>query len=68
MKHQEIPVLWRTSTWSNGTNCVEVAAGGGTVRVRDSGNRSGPRLAVPSAAWQVFTRELGRSSHEAALG
>lgn len=39
---------WRTSTYSgsNGGECVEVAARGGHVLIRDSKNRQGPVLRV----------------------
>ena len=50
---------WRTSTYSNGSsNCVEVASQPGAVAVRDTKDRSGPRLAVRSADWAAFTRRL----------
>ncbi|MDF5758388.1 DUF397 domain-containing protein [Spongiactinospora sp. TRM90649] len=47
---------WRTSSRSGGDgNCVEVAfASDGVVGVRDSKNRSGPRLEFAPAEWQAF--------------
>ncbi|TDC77009.1 DUF397 domain-containing protein [Micromonospora sp. KC606] len=46
---------WRTSTRSTGNgNCVEVAAVGARVAVRDSKDRSGPALAFPESAWAAF--------------
>ncbi|TDB71847.1 DUF397 domain-containing protein [Micromonospora sp. KC721] len=46
---------WRTSTRSIGNgNCVEVAAVGAGVAVRDSKNRPGPVLVFPASAWTAF--------------
>ncbi|WP_433392518.1 DUF397 domain-containing protein [Micromonospora sp. KLBMP9576] len=46
---------WRTSTRSVGNgNCVEVAAAGDRVAVRDSKDRPGPVLAFPAPAWRAF--------------
>ncbi|MFE9655364.1 DUF397 domain-containing protein [Micromonospora sp. NPDC006431] len=46
---------WRTSTRSSGNgNCVEVAAVGGRIAVRDSKDRPGPVLAFGPAAWAAF--------------
>jgi hypothetical protein len=47
-------IKWRTSTASNGTNCVEVAFTDQAVLVRDSTNRSGAMLALPPSAWRAF--------------
>ncbi|MGK5496943.1 DUF397 domain-containing protein [Streptomyces sp. URMC 125] len=48
--------VWRKSSYSGGDggNCVEVAAGPGAVRVRDSKDREGGALAFPPAAWSAF--------------
>jgi Domain of unknown function (DUF397) len=52
---------WRTSTYSNGSsNCVEVASQPGAVAVRDTKNRTGPRLAVRPADWRAFTSRVQR--------
>ncbi|MGH3771229.1 MAG: DUF397 domain-containing protein [Pseudonocardiaceae bacterium] len=53
--------VWRTSsyTYANGA-CVEVAPASGAVRVRDSKNRTGPALTVPTPAWQAFLTTLTR--------
>ncbi|SCL24322.1 protein of unknown function [Micromonospora rhizosphaerae] len=46
---------WRTSTRSSGNgNCVEVAAVGGRIAVRDSKDRRGPALIFAPAAWAAF--------------
>lgn len=52
----EIALSWHKSSYSNseGGACVEVAACPGTVRVRDSKDKAGPRLAFAPAAWAAF--------------
>ncbi len=54
-----IEVGWRTSSYS-GTNggCVEVAPTPDAVLVRDSKNRTGPALTVPTPAWHAFLTTL----------
>jgi len=50
-----VEIGWRTSSYSNGaTACVEVAPAPDAVLVRDSKNRTGPALTVPTPAWQAF--------------
>ncbi|MBM0240034.1 DUF397 domain-containing protein [Micromonospora sp. ATA32] len=52
---------WCTSTRSIGNgNCVEVAAAGGRIAVRDSKDRLGPVLAFPPSAWVAFLAALDR--------
>lgn len=48
-------IVWRTSSYSgpNG-GCVEVGPAPRGVLVRDSKDRPGPALAVPTPAWQAF--------------
>lgn len=48
------PLTWRTSSRSQGTNCVEVAAHLGAVLVRDSKDRGGPVLRFSHDAWSAF--------------
>ncbi len=49
------PAGWRTSSYSNvGGECVEVAAAGGIVGVRDTKDRAGVALTFSPAAWQRF--------------
>ena len=44
---------WRKSSYSGGEggNCLEVQAAPDTVKVRDSKNPAGPRLAFTPRAW-----------------
>lgn len=55
---------WFKSSYSSGEGgaCVEVAADGTAVRVRDSKERStGPQLAFTRGAWAWFVADLGRN-------
>ncbi|MEU5166403.1 DUF397 domain-containing protein [Streptomyces mutomycini] len=48
---------WLRSSYSSsgdGNDCVEVATTPGTVHVRDSKARPGPRLGFTSATWEAF--------------
>ncbi|MFI8853235.1 DUF397 domain-containing protein [Streptomyces sp. 891-h] len=47
---------WVKSSYSSddGPDCVEVAATPGTVHIRDSKNKPGPRLAVAPTTWAAF--------------
>jgi hypothetical protein len=47
---------WRKSSYSaeNG-NCAEAAVAAGSVLVRDTQDRGGITLTIPSAAWLAFT-------------
>ena len=55
------PGVWIKSSHSahNG-NCLEAAEDEGTVLVRDSKDREGPRLAFTPAEWRAFLWRLGR--------
>ncbi|MFK0265192.1 DUF397 domain-containing protein [Streptomyces angustmyceticus] len=60
---QPIRLSWFKSSYSGdeGGECVEVAADGTAVRVRDSKERSdGPQLAFTRGAWAGFVADLGR--------
>lgn len=46
--------VWRTSTRSQDTNCVEVAYRAGEVRVRDTKNRAVGMVAVTPQDWRAF--------------
>ncbi|MFG2905699.1 DUF397 domain-containing protein [Kitasatospora sp. NPDC048286] len=49
-------LTWFKSSYSNteGGACVEVALAPGTVHVRDSKDKAGPRLAFTAEAWTDF--------------
>ena len=50
---------WRTSSYSNnGGECVELAAAGALVRVRDTKHRAGAVLTFTPEAWERFTVSL----------
>ncbi|SDT29680.1 protein of unknown function [Streptomyces sp. TLI_053] len=55
-------LVWFKSSHSGneGGDCVEVAETAESVLVRDSKDKSGPRLAFSSAAWRSFV-EFARS-------
>ena len=55
---------WRTSSYSGsqGGNCVEVAAHGRRVLVRDTKQAgAGPVLRFPAEAWRKFADQVKRS-------
>ncbi|WP_172384430.1 DUF397 domain-containing protein [Streptomyces sp. MNP-20] len=55
----EVALEWTKSSHSssnNGEDCVEVAATPGTVHIRDSKNKQGPRLAFTAGAWRDFVQ------------
>ena len=52
------PLTWRTSSKSQGTNCVEVAADVDAVFVRDSKDRGGPVLGFSRQEWSAFLSSL----------
>jgi Domain of unknown function (DUF397) len=58
---------WRKSTYSgqNG-NCVEVAASGPVVGVRDSKDTTGSALMLSSAEWRRFVAQV--RARESATG
>lgn len=48
-------IVWRTSSYSAGSGaCVEVAPAPGGVLMRDSKDRDGRALSVPTTAWHAF--------------
>lgn len=48
---------FRTSSYSGGSQCVEVGAGA-SVLVRDSQDRAGEVLAFPADAWGAFVNSI----------
>lgn len=54
---------WRVSTYTGGNgNCVEVAAVGCAVVVRDTKDRAGAVLAFAPASWRRFAATIKESS------
>jgi Domain of unknown function (DUF397) len=51
---------WRKSSYSGhaNSNCVEVAAAGHTVAIRDSKDPGGSPLLFPSGEWHAFLRDV----------
>lgn len=60
-KFHEVPVVWRKSRASAGSNCVEVASVQNCVLIRDSKNPEGGVLQLTFAAWNAFL-EYARTS------
>lgn len=60
-----IEVAWRKSSYSTneGPDCVEVAETPAAVHVRDSKDKSGPRLTFSPAAWQAFVAFAADTTH-----
>ena len=50
---------WRTSSYTDETNCVEVALGP-VSRVRDTKDREGGTLVVAATAWRALLAEISR--------
>ena len=56
-------LVWFKSCYSDGPegdSCVEIATAPGTVHVRDSKDKDGPRLVLSPAAWAEFVAHAGR--------
>ena len=49
---------WRTSTYSDTQQCVEVAQAGQACLVRDTKNRDTGTLSFSPRAWAAFTRAI----------
>lgn len=47
-------IIWRTSSRSQNTNCVEVGELGGAIAMRDSKDREGPVLIFARDRWIDF--------------
>jgi Domain of unknown function (DUF397) len=58
-----IDLCWRKSSYSGngGGNCVEVAAHGSRVLVRDAKGRVGPVLRFSPGTWRRFADQVKRS-------
>ncbi len=54
-------IVWHTSSYSyESGNCVEVAPAPDGVLVRDSKDRAGPALTVPTTAWHALLTTVTR--------
>jgi hypothetical protein len=49
--------VWRTSSYTLEVNCVEVALGA-AARIRDTKDRSGGTLEIPTRSWAAFVAAL----------
>jgi hypothetical protein len=57
--------VWRKSTYSGGNgSCVEVADLGTAVAVRDSKDRTGPKLIVTPDAWRGFLQSVKAGEYD----
>jgi uncharacterized protein DUF397 len=55
---------WRKSSHSNSTGCLEFAADGDSVLIRDSKHRGGPVLSFSRLEWQHFVDGARRGEFE----
>lgn len=53
--------MWRKSSYSGSTGCVEVAPLPYGARIRDSKNTDRGELRVPGAVWRSFVRKITTS-------
>jgi hypothetical protein len=58
MPHAKNAPTWRTSSYSDGGQCVETAIDTPGVLVRDSKVTSGPIHTFDRAAWTTFTEAV----------
>jgi hypothetical protein len=61
MKHNEVAVTWRRSSYCGNGQCVEVAGLGESFAVRDSKDPNSPVLAFGAAQWSAFISEVSRT-------
>jgi len=59
---EAMDIVWRVSSRSNGTACIEVAKSEAAILVRDTKNRGCGMLALPFTAWEDFTRKIQTDS------
>jgi hypothetical protein len=57
---QNVPAVWRKSTFSESNGCIEVAFVGEQVAIRDSKDRSGPVLTFSPTEWEAFLAGVRR--------
>lgn len=61
------PLVWRKSRKSSQGDCVEVARLDDTVFVRDSKDRTGPRLQFTAGQWKSFVGKILGGAFEARM-
>lgn len=57
-------LIWRKSSLSNSTGCLEFAASGDAVLIRDSKNVGGPVLRFSPLEWRQFLRGVRRGEFD----
>jgi Domain of unknown function (DUF397) len=55
---------WRKSSHSNSVGCLEFAANGDSVLIRDSKDRRGPVLSFSPPEWQHFVSGVRRGEFD----
>ncbi|WP_295141476.1 DUF397 domain-containing protein [Saccharopolyspora sp.] len=58
-------LIWRTSSRSSQTECVEVALTDEVVAVRDSKDRGGGHFSVSRPSWGNFLHRLKNGGYDA---
>ncbi|BCB80199.1 hypothetical protein GCM10022251_06320 [Phytohabitans flavus] len=58
MRLEDAGIIWRKSTKSGDSECLEFAAVGDLVLIRDSKDAGGPRLQFLNDAWRSFVSAL----------
>jgi predicted secreted Zn-dependent protease len=58
------PLHWQKSSLSGASGCVETAAAGGLVAVRDSKDPAGPVLRYTPHEWEVFVAGVKRGEFD----
>jgi hypothetical protein len=49
---------WRVSSWTNGSNCVEVGNLNTAILLRDTKNRTGTVLSFAPSTWEEFVTKI----------
>jgi Domain of unknown function (DUF397) len=55
-------LIWRVSSWSAGSNCIEVAGDKTAILVRDTKNRSRAILSFSPTVWADFVEAVQADS------
>jgi hypothetical protein len=53
-------LIWQLSTYTDSSACIEVARPPGSILVRDSKRRAGPRVELQPAAWSTLVEWVKR--------